>query len=176
MLNLCCHCCILLTLSWQQSRPVTSFTSPPPQALFPCGWPVPGRPAAQGVCPLPATQRTPTEPALALLAAEPGHLWQKQSPQHFSSHHPLPVLHGELESWTDPVEAYEGWWWRVVTGSQLTPHTELISAGFWRNDSLLHCCVQCTLLCECYSTTCYDYDPVNALYTVSEQIGLDVKC
>lgn len=111
---------ILLTLSWQLSRPATSF--PPPQALFPCGWPIPGRPSAQGVCPLPAAQRTPTEPALALLAAEPGHVWQKQSPQHFSSHHPLPVLHGELESWTDPVQVYDGWWLRVITGSQLTPH------------------------------------------------------
>lgn len=66
------------------------------QAVFPCGWPVPGRPPAQGVCPLPATQWTTTEPAVTFLAAEQSHLWQKQSSQHFPSHHSLPVFHGEF--------------------------------------------------------------------------------
>lgn len=69
----------------------------PHQAVLPCGRPVPGRPPAQGVRSLPATQRAAPEPALTLLAAEPGHLRQKQGPQYFSTHHSLSVLHGELK-------------------------------------------------------------------------------
>lgn len=99
--HLCCHCCKgewFLRLFLDSIR-----LSLCPQAVFPRGWPVPGRPSAQGVCPLPATQRTSTEPTLPLLATEPGHLWQKQSPQHFPPHHPVPVLHGELAISIDSV-------------------------------------------------------------------------
>lgn len=66
------------------------------QAVFTRGRPVLGRPAAERVRPLPATQRAPSEPAFPFLAAEPDHLWQEQSPQHFPPYYSLPVLHGEL--------------------------------------------------------------------------------
>lgn len=66
------------------------------QAVFTRGRPVLGRPTAERVRPLPATQRAPSEPAFPFLAAEPDHLWQEQSPQHFPPYYSLPVLHGEL--------------------------------------------------------------------------------
>ena len=76
------------------------------QAVFPRGRPVPGRPPTQGVCALPAAQRTAAEPALPLLATEPRQLWQEQGPQHLPPHHPMPVLHGE------PLEEEEPLWRR----------------------------------------------------------------
>ena len=102
------------------------------QAVFPRGRPVPGRPPTQGVCALPAAQRTAAEPALPLLATEPRQLWQEQGPQHLPPHHPMPVLHGE------PLEEEEPLWrrrslsggisleeeeplWRSLSGGFSTP-------------------------------------------------------
>lgn len=73
---------------------------PSPQAIFPRGWPLSGRPSAKRVCALSATQWTVAPAALALLAAVSHLLWQKQGTQHLPPHHSLPVLHGQSHTRT----------------------------------------------------------------------------